>query len=132
KTTNQLPIIKDNSLLIDQWTFDAGPLATIQIAENIFGATGAQIGDKLVLVRNGDQPGNPNHFDSAQFNPTSFVHVVKVIDINGPGTNDGAFIRRFEQRFSQVPEPPSVILLLTAAGAAVLMWSRRTKCKCPS
>jgi hypothetical protein len=127
QTTNQLPLIKDNSLLIDGYTFDAGPLATIQIGEEIFGVTGAPLGDKLAIVRNGDLPNNPNHFDSAQFNPTSFVHVVKTIDIQGPSTNDGVFLRRFEQRFSQVPEPPSLVLLLTAAGAAVLIWSRRAR-----
>jgi len=50
QTTNQLPLIKDNSLLIDGYTFDSSPLATIQIAENIFGATGAPLGDKLVIA----------------------------------------------------------------------------------
>jgi len=41
QTTNQLPLIKDNSLLIDDYTFDASQLATIQIGEEIFGVTGA-------------------------------------------------------------------------------------------
>ncbi|MBI2826218.1 MAG: hypothetical protein HYX69_16175 [Planctomycetia bacterium] len=49
-TTNQLPLIKDNSLLINSWTFDAGPDAFIQITENVLDSASNPLGDQLRAV----------------------------------------------------------------------------------
>jgi PEP-CTERM motif len=117
QTTSGLPLIKDNSLLLNGFTIDAGPLALIRISEQVQNATGGALGFKQVLGVSGEQPnsGNPNHFDTTDFVPTAFVHVIKSIEILGPGDNDGAFLTMFEQRFSQVPEPSSLALLMTCA-----------------
>ena len=114
-TTNQQPIIKDNSLRLVSWVFDSGPQASIQVAETIFDAAGLQIGTKNTIAQPGEQPGLPSHFSEAAFTPRPFVHVVKTVFIQGPGDNDGAFLTSFEQRFSQVPEPQSLALIVAVA-----------------
>ena len=106
-TTNQLPLIKDNSLRIINWSFDSGPLASIQVSEQVFDAAGLLLGTKLASVT----PQTQNLSDAIQFTPRSFVHVVKQINIAGPGDNDMARLLVFEQRFSQIPEPHSLTLL---------------------
>jgi hypothetical protein len=125
QTTNGLPLIKDNSLLLNGWIFDAGPLATIQVSEEVFDVAGNKIGDKVTLARPSDPPGS-GKLATANFAPQSFVHVVKTINIQGPGSNDGAFLTMFEQRFSQVPEPATLALatLLMFAGLARELWCR--------
>ena len=117
QTTSGLPLIKDNSLLINGYAFDAGnPQTFIQISELVLDASGAPLGDKLAIVYRDDLPGDPDHFDSAEFAPQSFVHVRKTITVVGPSTNDGARLTMFEQRFSQVPEPA------TWLGACIAWW----------
>ena len=124
QTTDGRPLIKDNSLLINDFLFDAGPNATIQITETLRDVTGAPIGDKSVIARNGDTPGtgNPAHFDVANFAPRSVVLVEKFIEVLGPGTNDGARLLMFEQRFSQIPEPNAAAI---AAVLAVALGTTR-------
>jgi hypothetical protein len=93
-------------LRIDTWSFDSGPLASIQVSEQVFDAAGLLLGTKLAAVT----PQTQNLLDTLQFSPRSFVHVVKQINIAGPGDNDMARLLMFEQRFSQVPEPHSLML----------------------
>jgi len=106
-TTNQLPLIKDNTLRITDWSFDSGPLASIQVSEQVFDDTNLLLGTKLATVT----PLTQNLLDTLQFSPRSFVHIIKQINITGPNTNDMARLLMFEQRFSQVPEPHSLTLL---------------------
>jgi hypothetical protein len=106
-TTNQLPLIKDNTLRITDWSFDSGPTASIQVSEQVFDAAGLLLGTKLASVT----PQTQNLLDTLQFSPRPFVHVIKQINIVGPGNNDMARLLMFEQRFSQVPEPHSLTLL---------------------
>jgi hypothetical protein len=122
-TTNQLPLIKDNSLLIVQWSFDSGPLASIQVSEQVFDAAGGSLGTKLATVT----PLTQNLSDSLQFTPRSLIHVSTTIDIAGPGDNDMARLLVFEQRFSQTPEPGSLVLIAAAASLfAGGPWRRRS------
>ncbi len=118
RTASGLALIKDNSLLINGYTFDASPNTFIQIGEEITDTAGNPLGHKLAKVFSGDLPGDPGHFDSAEFAPQSLIQVTKRIRIEGPTTNDGAFLTMFEQRFSQVPEPSS----LAVAGALCLSF----------
>jgi hypothetical protein len=106
-TTNQLPLIEDNSLTIKDWSFDSGPLANIQVSEQAFNAAGALLGTKLATVT----PQTQNLTDHINFSPQATVHVIKQINISGPSNNDMARLLMFEQRFSQVPEPNSLALL---------------------
>lgn len=118
-TTNQLPLIKDNSLRISDWSFDSGNSASIQVSEQVFNAAGASLGTKLASVT----PLTQNLTDEINFSPQAAVHVVKQINILGPGDNDMARLLVFEQRFSQVPEPTSLVLLGSAL-LTVLLPSR--------
>ena len=110
QTIDQRPLIKDNTLRLTGFTFDAGPAAFILVSEDLTNAGGTSIGHKLTFAQPGQTPGSStNHFDTANFTPTNFVHVVKTISIQGPGDNDGAFLTGFQQRFSQVvPESSSL------------------------
>ncbi len=116
-TLSGLALIKDNSLLATSWVFDAGPGASISITETILEVLGApppQLGQKSVTIVNNDDPVDPD--DLANFSPEASIRVLTRIFINGPGTNDGAFLTGFEQRFSQlsaavVPAPGSAALL---------------------
>jgi len=112
QTTTGLALIKDNSLVINDWIFDSHPNASIRISEIVRAADGDPLGTKSVIAVPGDEPnsGNPNHFDSAEFKPQSLVRVEKLIDIRGPEFNDGARLTMFEQRFSQVPEPSALAI----------------------
>jgi hypothetical protein len=120
-TTSGLPLIKDNSLWINGYTFDAGsPETFIQIAEQVLDASGAPLGEKLAIVFRDDLPDDPDHFDSAEFAPQDFVHVRKTITVVGPNTNDGARLTMFEQRFSQVPEPATWLSLCVACWCLIV------------
>jgi hypothetical protein len=127
-TTNQLPLIKDNSLRISDWSFDSGPTASIQVSEQVFDAANVLLGTKLASVT----PQTQNLLDTLQFSPRAFVHVVKQINIVGPGNNDMARLLMFEQRFSQVPEPHSFALFAAASlicclGRGIRRWSARVR-----
>jgi len=112
QTISGEPLIKDNSLFLNGFTFDAGPQATITISETVTDALGAVLGTKVVFANSFDSPGSgdPDHFDFAEFDPRDIVFVETFVDIQGPGTNDGAVLAGFEQRFSQVPEPAAGLL----------------------
>lgn len=127
QATSQLQLIKDNSLLLTDWVFDSGPQASISVSEEVHDVTGAPLGSKHTIALPGEFPGipNPNHFDVATFAPHQLVHVVKHIEILGPGDNDGAFLTGFEQRFSQTPEPGS--LALVGLGVATLAGHARVR-----
>jgi hypothetical protein len=126
QTTTGQALIKDNSLLLNDFVFDSGPNASITISETITDAAGNALGDKMVRATNVDTPGSgaANLFDSADFDPQSLVHVEKFIDIQGPGGNDGVRLLMFEQRFSQIPEPAT---WLVAFGSGLLLAARRRR-----
>jgi hypothetical protein len=119
QTASGQPLIKDNSLWLNGFTFVPGFTGgVINIRESISDVTGAPLGSKFVTAMRGDVPGDPDHFDSAEFEPQSFVHVFKGIELVG----EGVILTMFEQRFSQVPEPSSMVLL--AIGLVAAWWAR--------
>jgi hypothetical protein len=124
ETTNGLPLIKDNSLLVNDWVFDSSSEAFIEITETVQDASGQTLGDKQVFARPGQLPpdsGNPTHFDTATFAPQSSLKITKRINIQGPGTNDGARLLMFEQRFSQIPEPSGLAIAMIALTFGVIV-----------
>ena len=127
ETTDGRPLIKDNSLLVNGWIFDSTPAPTISISETVPNGGRLTLGSKSVIATPNDTPnsGNPNHFDSADFAPQATIDVETFIEILGPNTNDGARLTMFEQRFSQIPEPSSLML----AGIVVALFglARRTR-----
>lgn len=127
QTIDQRPLIKDASLQLTSFTFDAGAAAFILVSEDLTNAGAASIGHLLTIAQSGQTPGSsPNQFDTTNFSPTNFVHVVKTINIQGPGDNDGAFLTGFQQRFSQLaPESKSLTLGILALGGVALVARKR-------
>jgi hypothetical protein len=128
QTIDQRPLIKDNTLQLTGFTFDAGPAAFILTSEDLTNASAASIGHKLTIAQSGQTPGSsPNHFDEADFTPTNFVHVVTTINIQGPNDNDGAFLTGFQQRFSEVevPETSSLVLGVIALSGVIHVFRWR-------
>ena len=121
-------LIKDNSLWLNGFTFVPGSTGgVINFFEAISDAAGAPLGSKFVQALPGDTPdsGDPDHFDSAEFAPQSLVHVFKQIELVG----DGVILTMFEQRFSQVPEPSSLVLLTFGLVASLSRRPRRSTAK---
>jgi hypothetical protein len=116
-------LIKDNSLEIVAFTF-GGDGGVITIIEDVFDAAGNQLAEKLVQA---DQLfGIFDLFDSAVFPPQALILVEKNILVAGDFPGDLVSLDVFEQRFSQVPEPPTLILLGTAlAGLGAVAWRRQ-------
>jgi hypothetical protein len=125
-TLSGLKLIKDNSLLVNGFTIDAGPSVSILVTEQVFDGQNVLLGTRQALVINGTQVGDASLFDSGTFAPQSLVHVTKSITISGPGTNDGAFLTMFEQRFSEVPEPGAgAVIALGIAAFSALRGGRK-------
>jgi len=118
--------INDNSLEITGHNFGAGNSGGfITIFEDVFDATGALIGEKFVTADNADPP-ILDLFDSAAFSPVALVSVEKTILLAGDSENDTVTLETFTQRFSQVPEPASwVLVMLGLLGAGLTRRGRR-------
>ena len=113
-------LIKDNSLEILEFTF-GGPGGVITIIEDVFDPAGNLLADKLVQA---DQRlGIFDLFDSAQFTPQQAISVEKNILIAGDFPGDRVSLDSFEQRFSQVAGPSTLVLV--ALGLAGIWAVRR-------
>lgn len=125
-TLSGKPLIKDNSLEITEHLFDPfnfGGLITI--VENIFDPAGATLGEKWVYA---DYLfGEFQLFDSADFNTQSLIHVEKNIFVGGDFDFDYVSLDSFEQRFSQVPEPTTMLLFGTGIVGVVGAARRKKK-----
>ncbi len=116
--------IKDNSLEITNFIF-GGPGGLITIEEKVFdAATGAQLASKKAEADN--LLGNFSLFDLQNFNPTNQLLVNKNILVASDGFGNFVSLDGFEQRFSQVPEP-STFLLLGGGLVGMLLVRRRAR-----
>lgn len=116
--------IKDNSLEINGFTFGVGNVGGfIDIFEDIFDPSGVLLGDKFVTADNLSPP-ILDLFDSAEFPAQSVVFVEKLILVSGDDSGDTVSLDTFSQRFSQVPEPATIALLVMGI-LGVAITSRR-------
>jgi hypothetical protein len=113
--------IKDNSLEINEFLFGAGNLGGfIAIYEDILDVSGDLIGEKFVSADNFPPP-LFDLFDSATFSPQATISIEKTILIGGDDVGDTVSLYDFTQRFSQIPEPATLVLIgvgLTGFGFA--------------
>lgn len=123
--------IKDNSL-----TLSAASLAAmnqdlgVYILEDIGTTAGASdLGTKSVefswLADDPNNPGNPlqttNLSDTANFLPQDQIFVTKNIFVWATDSQETASLTGFTQRFSQVPEPGTMFLLVPAVVGLLVM-----------
>jgi hypothetical protein len=106
------------SLRIDQFAFGGSNIGgLIGISEDIFAANGIDLlGEQSVFVENFSL--SMALFDSIAFPLNASIVVATNIIVAGDANADVVSLDRFTQRFSQIPEP-STILLLTI-GLAVI------------
>jgi hypothetical protein len=125
-TTTGLPLIEDNGLSLISFGIGDGTKGRITISEAVSDESGNIIGTKIVSDDHGDIL-NPA---SLQWDPPlSFIHIAKDIALVGDDVAGGqAFISDFDQTFSQIPEPTTLILLGSGLlGAALYRRLRKPK-----
>jgi len=127
--------IKDNSLnlvggVLSGMTSDLG----FYILEDVGTSAGASnLGTKNVEFSWLDDPNNPgnplftsNFSDSASFTPQDEIFVTKNILVWATDPGETANLTGFSQRFSQVPEPGTLLLFVPALAALVGVRRRKT------
>jgi hypothetical protein len=115
--------IVDNVMRIEAGSADVGDglLAAIQIAETVVDVNNDPLADKLVFIVD---PGADQIEVQRFFEPVNFLTVTKdigLVVICDNGDCGAAFISDFEQSFSQIPGPATLVLLgagLLGLGAA--------------
>lgn len=130
ETVSGLPLIKDNSLTLDQFSLGDQGFAFVAVNESVFDGppgSGNSLGQKTVrAARQDGVPTAPDElFDELTFSPLSKVYVQAIIEVDAGG-GSSASLDMFTMRFSQVPEPAS--LLLGGIALAAFMsyaWRRR-------
>ena len=113
-------LIKDNSLYLTGATLiNPSSLTSVFIHEEIYedGSLNNWIDDKDVeFSRIYDLQGNlesqtTKTFDAVEFDPRRSIYVTKNILVEAEAVGEFARLESFEQRFSQIPEPGSLLLL---------------------
>lgn len=123
-TTYQEPI-DDNSLSLTGYSFGANNTGgLITIVEEVYDAGGQYLADKVVEADN--LLGTATLFDHAAFALQQSIVVEKNILVAGDAIGDLVSLDSFEQRFSQVPEP-STLLLLGGGLLGVVAVGRRAR-----
>lgn len=111
--------IKDNSLEITGYDFFNSTGGLITIEETVTDVLGVELAFKKVEVDN--LSGVYNLYDWAEFKPGNMINVEKNILVFGDEVGDVVRLDSFTQRFSQTPEPCTIILfgigLIAFAGA---------------
>lgn len=109
-TTDGSARIKDNLLELTGFSFGAANAGGfISFVENIRNGFGISLGDKVVFADN--LSGVMNLFDSALFTPQPLLGIQTSIILGGDSNADTVSLTSFEQRFSQIPEPSSLLLV---------------------
>lgn len=123
RATSGLMAIAGTSLHIDRFTFaDGNTGGFIGISEDILKENGVDlIGEQSVFADNSS--GSMTKFDSIRFSSIASIVVETNILITGGNTGDGVNLDSFTQRFSQVPEPSTIFLVL--AGLTGLLLPKR-------
>jgi hypothetical protein len=119
-----LMAIAGTSLQIDQVAFAGGNIGGfIGIAEDIFKENGVDLfGEQSVFADN--LLNSMKLFDSIEFSSIASIVVVTNIVVTGDDTGDIVSIDRFTQRVAQVPEPPTMLLVLVGL-TGLVMTKRR-------
>jgi hypothetical protein len=100
--------IKDNSLAITAFS-SFGFSGAIAIRENVSDVGGSLLAEKEVSAD--ILLGSFNLFDSAEFAPVQVIEVEKNIFISTLFDGDFMSLDSFEQRFSQIPEPSTMVFV---------------------
>lgn len=118
---HDLPI-KDNSLELIDFVF-GGPAGAIFIDEDIYDSNDDFLLSKAVFADNLN--GDFQLSDSVVFAPQSQIFANTFIDMFGDEVGDSVQLNSFEQRFSVIPEPAS--LLLVGSGLLGIIGVRRMR-----
>ncbi len=129
-TVSGEPMIQDNSLSLTGHRFSEDPEGEefLNVFEDVWDAGFDNIlGEKQVTA---DKlfPENNVFFDMAEFSPQSTINVDIFTDLNTLAAGDFVSLDSLEMRFSQVPEPSTLVLLGSGFGLLCL-WGQRRRVK---
>lgn len=125
--TSMGALIKDNSLEITDYDFGAGNWGgLIYIEEEVYDSAGNPLASKRAEIDN--LLGIVDPYDWAEFAPQQSIYVEKNILLSGDWLGDTVSLNSFNQRFSQVPEPATILLVSTGLlGIGALRKRRKAK-----
>lgn len=120
-------LIKDNSLEITDYDFGAGNWGgLIYIEEHVYDVADNPLAYKEAQIDN--LFGIVDPYDEAEFAPQQSIKVEKNILLSGDWYGDTVSLNSFDQRFSQVPEPATILLVSTGLlGIGALRKRRKAK-----
>ena len=122
--TSMGALIKDNSLEITDYDFGADNVGgLIYIEEHVYDPAGNPLAYKEAEIDNWLDINDP--FDKAEFTPQQSIYVEKNILVSSLFFDDTVSLNSFEQRFSQVPEPSTILLVSTGLLGIVLKKKRK-------
>ena len=125
--TSMGALIKDNSLEITGYEFGADNLGgLIYIEEHVYDVADNLLAFKTAEIDNLFDIDDP--YDWAEFAPQQSIYVEKNIMLYSDFMDDTVSLNSFEQRFSQVPEPATILLVSTGLlGIGALRKKRKAK-----
>ena len=120
-------LIKDNSLEITDYEFGANNFGgLIYIEEHVYDVADNLLAFKIAEIDNFFGINDP--YDWAEFAPQQSIYVEKNILLSGDWFGDTVSLNSFDQRFSQVPEPATILLVSTGLlGIGALRKKRKAK-----
>lgn len=115
--------IKDNELIVE-----FGPVTHnggAQVFEGVLDANGDLLVEKIVDCLGETACANRTFSTTRNFSPQALIHVEKTILLQAPDGGSGVQILSITQRFSQTPEPASLLIVGAGLGALLLFRRRR-------